>query len=420
MVRARILQSGVRDLLPQTAHWLQRLSSGDAAAAVAATGLITALPAEPRRWGIDHWLGVLPMLLGLDHVVYHAHLGRLAGGIPAGPILAETDDVLLLRRGPLLERDRVRELAPDAPQALLLGVMTLDKTISGAAVSVEAPPFLRPPSLPSTIGFVPALEAADEVEFQEIAPVGPGRSGIRVAPKPDARLRARIVASTLRCLDRADWVMLPESCVDPQTHLALVAALAARQAASGLVIAGSGCHDGFNRVHVLGPGGRELWTQDKLRLWAVPQDRVAAWLGQAPQHPSPHDEATDIGRTVTLIDLPRVGRILVAICEDLERDNGPLREVIHRTRPDWILSPIFDTGTGEKRWSGKRAADLSNHGATVVVAAPSGLARLERPGDTIVTIGLIASGGRVYPADPVQSDEEGSGIHRILPVPPPP
>ena len=419
-LRWQLQAMAVADLFPQTAQWQTDLiagRNGDRAMAV-----LTALPADSRAWSVDDWLKALPLLLAIDQTVHGVSVGKLvaaAGIIPSGPILAESEHAMLLRRGPLRRPDREIDVIPDAPQDLLIGVIVVKKRFAGAAVRVERPRFYRPAEAPRTIGFVPAIECAEELVLTELPPTGATRPRIRVEPVADTAVTERIVAATLRCVDKADWVILPESCVRPETYDAMVKALFKRNAATSLVIAGSGCYDGFNRVHVLGPGGRELWRQDKLRLWSVPLNQLSGWLHGPPAYPPPHDEATDIGDTITLIDLPVVGRILVAICEDLERDDGPLREVIHRTRSDWILSPIFDTGTGVKRWSGKRALDLSGHGATVVVAAPTGLARLERPGDKKVTIGLIARAGQATHTRPVPASKAGTGIHRILPVPPP-
>jgi hypothetical protein len=362
------------------------------------------------------------MLLGLDQSVYRVHIGKQAATsalFPAGPILAETEDALLLRRGPLRDYDRELDLIPDAPHKLLLGVIVVPKRTAGAVISVEAPRSYRPKAAPSAIGFVPAIERANELVLTEQAPVGAASPRIQVEPVADVGLMQRIVATTLFCQSSADWVMLPESCISPQILAALIEALAAEPVGRGLVIAGSGCHDGFNRLHVLGPGGRVLWTQDKLRLWAVPLSQISGWLHGPPAYPPPHEEATDIGDTITVIDLPVVGRILVAICEDLEREDGPLRQVIRLTRPDWILSPIFDTGTGATRWSGRRAVDLAKHGTTVIVAAPMGLALLEWPESTDVTIGLIAVKGHAPAVAVVLPSEAGTGIHRILPIPPP-
>ncbi|TAD86898.1 MAG: hypothetical protein EAZ99_19325 [Alphaproteobacteria bacterium] len=267
-LRQSLLEGRGDTVFQQAARLQIDLEDRPAIAVQHAQQLLAGRPANSADWTVEDWLIALPVVLAVNAVIEDSRIGRRSPpSLPAGPVLAETATHYLIRRGPLTRPQRGGRLVPDSPDGLLVGAVPIRKRLGGASIGLQSPRVGGVSDPPTTITIVPALETPQDVVIREVAPSSArAHAGFAVEAMADP---ARIVKTTLKALSRGTWVVLPEGSVSPATLTALIQGLEKRSANTGLVFAGTGCHDGYNRAHVLGPGGRILWQQTKMRLWHV-------------------------------------------------------------------------------------------------------------------------------------------------------
>ncbi len=106
-----------------------------------------------------------------------------------------------------------------------------------------------------------------------------------------------------------------------------------------------------NQAILFNHQGRELGRQNKLHRWNLNWEQrnkfgiSAANLEAAEML---HEFITP-GEEVTIFEIAHLGRALVLICEDLDRDK-PGRWLQSNLLLDWVFVPILDASIEPKRW----------------------------------------------------------------------
>ena len=129
----------------------------------------------------------------------------------------------------------------------------------------------------------------------------------------------------------------------------------------------------LNEVVVLSRYGKEVARQRKLTHWNLSpgQQRRYGLDG----HANPGEalwEDTDAGDTLTVLELPHIGRVAIHICADLQAKE-PANWVRRNMTLDWSITPLMDsTLTYElDKWVFRRALEAARSGRTQAVVAAS-------------------------------------------------
>lgn len=179
----------------------------------------------------------------------------------------------------------------------------------------------------------------------------------------DARNVADCVSHVLGQIGFSDIVMAPELMIKESLNGDIINRALEYPDAFRIFVLGSGSteeSDGvqtWNRSTVINSSGSIIWQQNK--IWQAGLDETKAKLhGLNTINGRLVMEDNCSGEEVNVVDIDGFGRCIVLICQDLEA--RPLSDdLIRLYQPDWIFSPILDTGVEIGRWMHQRAYILS-------------------------------------------------------------
>lgn len=308
------------------------------------------------------------------------------------------DGQLILRPGLLARAMNIRETAPPGADpdafdqvnlfAALLAVppgLTIEAERDGdpdrhiavryrciAAVSDQDP---ADPAWTPVIGVVPLAEAEDDLSIHQFR--RDGEDWYDPTPRDVSRRAADAIAGLAE--QGATFVLFPEVSAGAGTLDAIRQALRA-QAVDGpiryaLVGVKEEAETGgrpHNRALLLDRCGTVIGSQTKLHCWDLDsnqcrsydlRDRNGRLLDCA-------REDIETGDCFTLFELPDLGRLAVAICEDLGRSE-PSAWIASGMMVDWLVTPVMDSGLTTERWQAKEGGASSRAGYCRVIVANS-------------------------------------------------
>lgn len=288
-------------------------------------------------------------------------------------------------------------VVPTGSQAHAVQFDVVDSSLTGARVIQQ-------------VGIAAVAEDADDITF--VACLRTHQP--RLHAEPDDRLTQR-AAESVACLceQGADLVVLPELVVAPQAVTAIRDRLASASLAGtplpSLAVLGSGLSaekddDGlaYNECVIVGGWGQILWRQRKLHHFSMCPNSHMRPCGIDPAGEAKHREDTRSGTIMEIRDLPHIGRVVVLICEDLEQPAPG--NLLLDIRPDWIITPVLDTGLDEGRWTFRRLNEFARRFPCNAVVATSAtlsvrknnLKTLAEALNKKINIGLLRGSGRRY------------------------
>lgn len=191
---------------------------------------------------------------------------------------------------------------------------------------------------------------------------------------------AGVAASILPVLDELSShgvcvVVMPELVSHTEVRTAIMGWMRRNADVAPLIVAGSEPIEvetgkaRVNRSFVLGPGGFEIWTQDKAHQFVFTADllkdaNLVPYLGCD----DIQEECFGSTSIVEVRDLPGLGRGMVSICEDFDRDlPGP--RVARLTGPDLLMVPVLDCPPKPRNWWSQGGMTRTRDpGARVIIA----------------------------------------------------
>jgi hypothetical protein len=320
------------------------------------------------------------------------HLEPMLARRDAGGDLAPDSHLVVLRRA---------AASPSGGAALgyyLANLAVLDPaTLGGYHLEVPSLPdgcrlATRPGGPGLRIAFVPVLRAAGDVHFRPVQVGSDPRFAIDLDPA-----RQESVARGARALvdqlerERVHVALLPETCVLPEVAEAFRAALIANYAAQAgephlrLFLVGV-LAARRNEVRALSGAGHRLLVQTKQQPWRldVRQQRRYGIVDDLCGEGAPVDRDEDLqleARRISALDDPGFGRLIVLICEDLQRCD-PARRIAVDVGPTTVVAPVMDYALRADRWAAAAAAQLAvEPGARVLVVSSASLTALARRDD---------------------------------------
>ncbi|MBP2308144.1 hypothetical protein GBZ48_11525 [Azospirillum melinis] len=239
-----------------------------------------------------------------------------------------------------------------------------------AAVSDQNPgdPAWRP-----VIGVVPLAQAEDDLPIRRFH--RDGEDWYDPTPRDFGRRAADAVAGL--AAQGATFILFPEVSAGPETVSAIQQALRAQAVGGPIRYALVGVKEEVagrprNRAILLDRCGRMAGSQTKLHCWDLDsnqcrsydlRDRNGRLLDCA-------REDIETGDRFILFELPDLGRLAVAICEDLGRTE-PSAWIASGMMVDWLVTPVMDSGLTTERWQAKEGAASSRAGYCRVIVVNS-------------------------------------------------
>jgi hypothetical protein len=343
----------------------------------------------------------------LQYLRFMVALDRACDGLAlAAPRIASHLEGMLARRdargslAPDSELVVLRRAAPNPSGGAALGyylanLAVLDPAaLGGYRVAVPALPdgcrlATRPGGPGLRVAFVPVLREAGEVHFRPVQVGSDPRFTVELEPAHQERL-ARGARDLVDRLERArvHVALLPETCVVPEVAEAVRAALVANYAAAEgdphlrLLLVGV-LAARRNEVRAFSGAGHRLLVQSKQQPWRLDvrqQERygiVDDLRGDGPAVDRDEDLQLE-ARRISGLDDPGFGRLIVLICEDLQRCD-PARRIAVDIGPTTVVAPVMDYALRADRWAAAAAAQLANEpGARVLVVSSASLTALAR------------------------------------------
>lgn len=308
------------------------------------------------------------------------------------------DGQLILRPGLLARAMNIRETAPPGADpdsfdpvdlfSALLAVppdLTIEAERDGdpdrriavhyrriAAVSDQDP---ADPDWTPVVGVVPLAEAEHDLAIRQFC-----RDGEDWYDPSPRDLGSRAADAIAGLAERgANLVLFPEVSVNADTLDAIRRALRAqavdgpiRYALVGVKEEATNGGRPHNRALLLDRCGTVIGSQTKLHCWDLDsaqcrsydlRDRNGRLLDCA-------REDIETGDRFTLFELPDLGRLAVAICEDLGRSE-PSAWIASGMMVDWLVTPVMDSGLTTERWQAKEGGASSRAGYCRVIVANS-------------------------------------------------
>ncbi|MBK1840894.1 hypothetical protein JHL17_26165 [Azospirillum sp. YIM B02556] len=308
------------------------------------------------------------------------------------------DGQLILRPGLLARAMNIRETAPpgadhDAfdPVDLFANLLVVPPTLTIGAeregdqerrIAVEYRRIVavsdQDPSDPAwtpVIGVVPLAEAEDDLAIRQFR--RDGEDWYDPAPRDFSRRAADAIAGLAQ--QGANFVLFPEVSVQADTLAAIREAMRA-QAVDGpiryaLVGVKEEAQEGGrprNRALLLDRRGAVIAGQTKLHCWDLDSDQCRSYdlRDRNGRLLDCAREDIETGDRFTLFELPDLGRLAVAICEDLGRTQ-PSAWIASGMMVDWLVTPVMDSGLTAERWQAKEGAESSRAGYCRVIVANS-------------------------------------------------
>jgi len=394
------------------------------------------LPQGPQLW--------LRLLVALDRACdgLALHEPRLvpelaeiaeAGILDERGNLARSGDTLVLRRG---------SPVPSGGASLghyLANLVVLDALVQGA-YDVRARALPEDSRLAHrrsaaagelAVAFVPVLDEIEDARFVARRVGTHARFALELSPAKQARLIAR-APELVAELETAgvELALLPETCATPALVEALRQALRRNHRARGcdpslrLMLVGRlgkqltlgnpaggwvGLPErdlgGVNEVVVLSGAGRTIMTQRKQQPWRLDGFQIqrygleAAFSERGTLVERDEDLSLAGGAQLHAVDDAGFGRLIILICEDLQRCD-PARQIAVHLAPTDVASPVMDSSLAVHRWACKAANAVADEpGAVVMVVNSCFMSLLERRGAP----GAVGVGYVAHPAWPVRS-----------------
>jgi predicted amidohydrolase len=231
------------------------------------------------------------------------------------------------------------------------------------------------------LGIAPIAEDAEDLTFT--ASSRSGRGYLDARPSNPAALGARMTEVVATLLDQgAGIVALPELVSSSEAIDALQKHLRSRSTGghSAILVCGSGLSKApcpktgryFNEATIMTSKGKVLFRQQKIHPFNMASDRMTeCQVAQDPSHVGkPHMEDIAASSTLTVCDVPDIGRIIVMICEDFEQA-APTGALALSTRPDWIFAPVLDVSLEIGRWTHQRCMEIGRRTLSRIVVTSS-------------------------------------------------
>lgn len=208
---------------------------------------------------------------------------------------------------------------------------------------------------------IPVGEDKEHITFEERFAYGSNRARYSASPSYDV---VEAVIGVLHQCKGIDIAVASEFLVHEEHANEICSRLYEVDTAPNIFVAGSGNtvnqHQGqsWNESRVVNSLGIELWRQRK--LWPSGISSLAATTyGMTDPGSAAVKEDNTSGSILVVVDLDGVGRCVVLICQDLQA--MPMAEdIVTHYQPDWVFTPILDTGVSVGRWGHQRAFALSN------------------------------------------------------------
>lgn len=238
-----------------------------------------------------------------------------------------------------------------------------------AAVSDQDP---SDPAWPPVIGIVPLAEAEDDLAIRQFR--RDGEDWYDPAPRALGRRAADAIAGLAQ--QGATFVLFPEVSVHPESLAAIQQALRAQAVDGPIRYALLGVKEAAgrprNRAILLDRCGRVVGEQTKLHCWDLDSDQCRSYdlRDRNDRLLDCAREDIETGDRFTLFELPDLGRLAVAICEDLGRTE-PSAWIASGMMVDWLVTPVMDSGLTTERWQAKEGGASSRTGYCRVIVANS-------------------------------------------------
>lgn len=287
---------------------------------------------------------------------------------------ATYDRKILIPRGPLLRESRQSDAASAdsmADRFSALGVtqftflqeersIQVKINVVGAAAIGGVSSSKNPGA--ETVSFIPVAEDINDLEKKERT--NEGCHFVSFSPASSFS-PVRIAVSALVASGPVDIAIMPES-VMPASHIPMLSDEIGKLGvqAPRLIICGSGDTDdknalgmAWNEASVLNSIGSVIWRQRKIWPAGFSNDRAVQY-GIEPAVGSLVMEDNASAELIEVVDIDSLGRCIILICQDVLA--APVSsELIGRFQPDWIFTPILDSGIGENRWINDRVYEFS-------------------------------------------------------------
>ncbi|MBY6265019.1 hypothetical protein EI613_24320 [Azospirillum sp. 412522] len=229
------------------------------------------------------------------------------------------------------------------------------------------------PAWKPVIGVVPLAEAEDDLAIHQFR--RDGEDWYDPAPRDVSRRAADAVAGL--AARGANFILFPEVSAGPETVSAIQQALRAQAVGGPIRYALVGVREVVagrprNRAILLDRCGRMAGSQTKLHCWDLDGDQCRSYDLRDRNGRLLDCAREDIGTgdRFTLFDLPDLGRLAVAICEDLGRTE-PSAWIASGMMVDWLVTPVMDSGLTTERWQAKEGGESSRAGSCRVIVANS-------------------------------------------------
>ncbi|MCM8739261.1 hypothetical protein M5E06_34875 [Azospirillum sp. A1-3] len=239
-----------------------------------------------------------------------------------------------------------------------------------AAVSDQDP---SDPAWTPIVGVVPLAEAEDELAIHQFR--RDGEDWYDPAPRALGRRAADAIAGLAE--QGANFVLFPEVSVHADSLAAIQQALRAQAVDGPIRYALLGVKEEVegrprNRVILLDRCGRVIASQTKLHCWDLDSDQCRSYdlRDRNGRLLDCARENIETGDRFTLFELPDLGRLAVAICEDLGRTE-PSAWIASGMMVDWLVTPVMDSGLTTERWQAKEGGASSRAGYCRVIVANS-------------------------------------------------
>lgn len=282
---------------------------------------------------------------------------------------------------------------------------------------------------PLRVGICPLAEESSDVSIVPVPDSGRPQFKVVIDDTQETVLADR-ARDTLRTFEREEvhFAIFPELVVTSAVRKAISSTLREHSLDRSrgsvhlhLVVAGSGYSEEidpvsahhFNECHVFDFAGRLLFRQRKMNHYSMRSKDGEELFDIAALPPDLQLKAKAVaagagadgylieemasGTELQVFDAP-FGRLIVLICEDLYQTQ-PSFYACDQLHPDWLFTPVMDSGLTRGRWTARTGAQLAARtGTNVIVANSLVLERLRPYGKGDIGFGLMID--RENPSSP--------------------
>ncbi len=236
------------------------------------------------------------------------------------------------------------------------------------------------------LAFVVALKSASDLQIAPRAEAGAdGYFAVEHPAGAQMRLRESLPGLVTQLeVDQVSVAIFPEAVADRDTADAVGRALesnfrlhAGRPHLQLVVVGTETCDDAVSRATnsaiVFGANGGTICRQDKQHPWVLDADQETRYgltnlggVGRA--------EFIRAGNPLVLLDHPRLGRVAILICQDLNHYAcDPGTDQLTAFGPLLVIAPVLSGAVEEGWWAANSACRIALAGACSVVVVNSGV-----------------------------------------------